>query len=214
MDTIVLLALIALALILFYITIEGALSGVTNFNYNSDLNVRQNSIEVTAIKEPTSRNFAYGMWLMLNNGSDTMIFERKSELQLLLIGRSLKLKINNKLINVIDNYPLQKWVHLMVTIAYNDKNTVSIVDVYMNGKMVKSIQIWPPISPSDSNQSRITFGALDAKMVDFKRWTYSLSPQMVMDEYDKSNMKKSLGSYSADVSILKNNVMAKRISLF
>jgi hypothetical protein len=202
MDTIVLLALIALALILFYITIEGALSGVTNFNYNSDLNVRQNSIEVTAIKEPTSRNFAYGMWLMLNNGSDTMIFERKSELQLLLIGRSLKLKIN------------KKWVHLMVTIAYNDKNTVSIVDVYMNGKMVKSIQIWPPISPSDSNQSRITFGALDAKMVDFKRWTYSLSPQMVMDEYDKSNMKKSLGSYSADVSILKNNVMAKRISLF
>lgn len=212
MDTIVLLALIALALILFYITIEGALSGVTNFNYNSDLNVRQKSIEVSAMKDPTSRNFAYGMWLMLNNGSDTMIFERESELELLLKGRSLKLIIDNKLINVIDNYPLQKWVHLMVTIAYNDKNTVSIVDVYMNGKMVKSIQISPRISPSDSNH--ITFGVLDAKMIDFKRWTYSLSPQMVMDEYDKSNMKKSLGSYSADVSILKNNVMAKRISLF
>jgi hypothetical protein len=51
-------------------------------------------------------------------------------------------------------------------------------------------------------------------MIDFKRWTYALTPQMVMDEYEKSNMKKSLGSYGADISILKNDIMAKRFSLF
>jgi len=214
MDTIVLSALIVLALILLYIGLEGAFSGVTNFNYNSDLNVRQDSIEVSAIKNPTSSSFAYGMWLMLNNGSDSMIFERKSELQIRLSGGSLKLKINNTVINIIDNYPLQKWVYLVTTVAYNEKTNVSIVDVYMNGKMVKSTQISPPIRPSKSKMSRITFGALNAKMIDFKRWTYALTPQMVMDEYEKSNMKKSLGSYGADISILKNDIMAKRFSLF
>lgn len=214
MDTIVLSALVVLALILLYLALEGAFSGVTNFNYNSDLNVRQDSIEVSAIKNPTSGSFAYGMWLMLNNGSDSKIFERKSELQIMLSGGSLKLKTNNTVINVIDNYPLQKWVYLVTTVAYNEKMNVSIVDVYMDGKMVKSTQISPPISPSSSKTSRITFGALNAKMIDFKRWTYSLTPQMVLDEYEKSNMKKSLGSYSADVSIFKNNIMAKRFSLF
>jgi hypothetical protein len=214
MDTIVLSALIVLALILLYLGLEGAFSGVTNFNYNSDLNVRQNSIDVSAIKNPTSSSFAYGMWLMLNNGRNGMIFERKSELQVMLSGGSLKLKINNNVINVINNYPLQKWVYLVTTVAYNEKTNVSIVDVYINGKMVKSTQISPPISPSKAKTSRITFGALNAKMIDFKRWTYALTPQMVIDEYEKSNMKKSLGSYSADVSISKNNVMAKRFSLF
>jgi hypothetical protein len=87
------------------------------------------------------------MWLMLNNGSDSMIFERKSELQIRLSGGSLKLKINNTVINIIDNYPLQKWVYLVTTVAYNEKTNVSIVDVYMNGKMVKSTQISPPIRP-------------------------------------------------------------------
>jgi hypothetical protein len=214
MDTIVLLALTALALIILYLGLEGSFSGMTNFNYNSDLNIRQKSIEVDAIKNPTSRNFAYGMWLMLNNGSNGMIFERKSELQAMLSGGSLKLKINNTDINIINNYPLQKWVYLVTTVAYNEKTYVSIVDVYMNGKMVKSTQISPPISPSKAKTSRITFGALNAKMIDFKRWTYALTPQMVMDEYEKSNMKKSLGSYGADISILKNDIMAKRFSLF
>jgi hypothetical protein len=214
MDTIVLSALIVLVLILLYLALEGAFSGVTNFNYNSDLNVRQDSIEVSAIKNPTSGSFAYGMWLMLNNGSDSKIFERKSELQIMLSGGALKLKVNNTIINVINNYPLQKWVYLVTTVAYNEKMNVSIVDVYMNGKMVKSTQISPPISPSSSKTSRITFGALNAKMIDFKRWTYALTPQMVLDEYEKSNMKKSLGSYSADVSIFKNNIMAKRFSFF
>ena len=126
--------------------------------------------------------------------------------------QSLKLKINNADINVIDNYPLQKWVYLVTTVAYNEKANVSIVDVYMNGKMVKSIQISPAISPIDSDE--IIFGELDAKMIDFKRWTYALTPQMIMDEYEKSNMKKYLGSYGVDVSLLKNDIMAKRFSLF
>lgn len=215
MNTIVLSALIVMALILLYIGIEGAFSGVTNFNYNSDLNVRQSSIPFDAIKEPTSKNFAYGMWLMLNNRTGGSIFKRASELEVLLsIDGSLKLKIDNTEINVIDNYPLQKWVYLVTTVAYNEKANVSIVDVYMNGKMVKSIQISPAISPTDTNSDKIIFDTLDAKMIDFKRWTYALTPQMIMDEYEKSNMKKYLGSYGVDVSLLKNDIMAKRFSLF
>jgi hypothetical protein len=220
MDTIVLSLLIVMALILLYIGLEGAFSGVTNFSYNSDLNVQQSSIPVSSIKEPNSKNFAYGMWLMLNDGEETdvMIFKRDSELEIKLSGGSLKLKINDVDINVIDNYPFQKWVYLVTTVAYNSKVEnddtiweVSTVDVYMNGKMVKSAQISPPINPSSDG---IIFGSLDAKMIDFKRWTYALTPQMIMDEYEKSNMKKYLGGYGVDVSLLKNDIMAKRFSLF
>ena len=150
---------------------------------------------------------------MLNNRTDGFIFKRTSELEVLLSSDgSLMLKINNTVVNVMDNYPLQKWAYLVTTVAYNEKANVSIVDVYMNGKMVKSIQISPAISPIDSDA--IIFGELDAKMIDFKRWTYALTPQMIMDEYEKSNMKKYLGSYGVDVSLLKNDIMAKRFSLF
>jgi len=195
-----------------YIIAEGAFSGVSDFDYNSDLNVRQSVISAAAITNPTSKDFAYGMWLNVNKLQATnMIFHRQHEMKMMIDGGSMKIKVRNLDYNLINYYPLHKWVYLIVNVGYNEKLSVSIIDFYIDGKMVKSIQINPYINPVKTEP--ITLGTLDAKMIDFKRWTYKLSPQMILDEYNNSTMKKYLGGYKINIDILKNDVMAKKISL-
>ena len=84
--------------------------------------------------------------------------------------------------------------------------------MYIDGKLVKSIITTNAIKPNKIDD--ITIGTMDAKLIGFQRWSYALNPDMVYDEYNKSNMKKLLGNYRVDLSVLNNDVIAKRFSVF
>ena len=218
MDNIVLgiLAFVS-AIIIFYSVIQGYFEGVTALKYNSDLNVQQSVINVS---DPRSKNFAYGMWININKLSidvasrqsvDDVILIRPGEIKVFIRNGNLMIVNKSDSFEVMQNFPLQKWVYLTVSVKENTVSRKSIVDAYVDGKLVKSFESRSVISP---NGSSLTLGQFDAKLIGFKRWTYSLTPAMVYEEYNASNMKKLLGNYNIDISVLKDQVLTNRFSVF
>ena len=218
MDNIVLgiLAFVS-AIIIFYSAIQGYFEGVTALKYNSDLNVQQSVINVS---DPRSKNFAYGMWININKLSidvtsrqsvDDVILIRPSEIKVFIRNGNLMIVNKSDSFEVMQNFPLQKWVYLTVSVKENTVSRKSIVDAYVDGKLVISFESRSVISP---NSSSLTLGQFDAKLIGFKRWTYSLTPAMVYEEYNASNMKKLLGNYNIDISVLKDQVLTNRFSVF
>ena len=215
MDNIVLVMLAcAIAIIILYSVLQGYFEGVTALKYNSNLNVQQASIDVS---KPKSKNFAYGMWININKLSvdganklsvDDIILSRPSEIKLFIHNGNLMIADS---FEVVRNFPLQKWVYITVSVKENTISKKSIIDTYIDGKLVKSFESMSVISPTDNS---LTLDQFDAKLIGFKRWTYPLNPVMVSDEYNASNMKKLVGNYNLDISILKNEVLAKRFSVF
>ena len=222
MDNIVLVMLAcAIAIIILYSVLQGYFEGVTALKYNSNLNVQQASIDVS---KPKSKNFAYGMWININKLSvdganklsvDDIILSRPSEIKLFIHNGNLMIADSFEVVRnsfeVVRNFPLQKWVYITVSVKENTISKKSIIDTYIDGKLVKSFESMSVISPTDNS---LTLDQFDAKLIGFKRWTYPLNPVMVSDEYNASNMKKLVGNYNLDISILKNEVLAKRFSVF
>jgi hypothetical protein len=89
----------------------------------------------------------------------------------------------------------------------NIKTEKSFVNAYIDGKMVRSYQI-PYLKGAETE---VNLGNLDAKLVGLKRWKYPLNPAMVLNEY---NSTKLTGLYNLDITLMKNQELAKRFNVF
>jgi len=203
MDNIVLIILaIFSVLIITYYIVFGYLEGKISLVYNTDMNSANIPIEVS-----NSDEFSYGMWLNINKlGQNNIIFDRPNELKFFIENSALKIDRGTNNYEIMSNFPLQKWVHLIVTVE-NIKTEKSFVNAYIDGKMVRSYQI-PYLKGAETT---IELGNLDAKLVGLKRWKYPLNPAMVLNEY---NSTKLTGLYNLDITLMKNQELAKRFNVF
>ena len=116
MDNIVFVMLASvISIIILYSLIQGYFEGVTAFKYNSDLNVRQQEITVN---KPTSKNFAYGMWININklHTEDVIILSRVDEIKLHIKNGTLNVTSNSENFEVMRNFPLQQWVYITISV--------------------------------------------------------------------------------------------------
>jgi hypothetical protein len=115
-----------------------------------------------------------------------------------------------KTITVSNNFPLQKWVYITVSVD----NTIA--DIYLEGKLVKSLPI--PLTAPDMEKPVVFGGGFQAYISQFQRWTTELDPQTVWDTYMKSSGGNSLtgmvGNYNINLSLLKDNIVSSNFSLF
>ena len=111
-------------------------------------------------------------------------------------------------ITVTNNFPLQKWVYITVVVD----NTIT--DIYLDGKLVKSVQI-DQFYPDKTSDLHFGYG-YDAYISNFQRWSTPLDPQTVWSTYLAGNGTSSIGTnnYHMNVSLLKDNVEQKTYSLF
>jgi hypothetical protein len=96
---------------------------------------------------------------------------------------SLKFMINNndKPILVTDNFPVQKWVNIVVNVDNK------FVDFYLDGKLVKSVKLeTQPSSPSATTAMSLGSG-FDAAAAGFTRWANPVNPQDVWSNYLQGN---------------------------
>jgi hypothetical protein len=111
---------------------------------------------------------------------------------------------------ITDNLPLQTWVHLIVSID----NT--FVDVYMNGKLIKSFQDNTIDAPSDT--SNIEYGQINCYLAKLTRTTTATDPQTAWDLYSAGNgenpLAKYLASFGLSVTLQKNNQDYSKITVF
>ena len=176
------------------------------------------------LTRPDATRYSYNIWLYLDKpigGSESMIFNRANDLGLVLNGttsvmsvrlyrRSTLTNSQPKDIQISNNFPLQKWV--LVTISVDN----STIDIYLDGKLIKSIvDNKDSASPFSSHiadaVSSITFGQIPgAYMTKFSRTLSPTDPQTAWNLYmEGSGSKKGLASlvnrYNVNVAILKDN---------
>jgi hypothetical protein len=115
-----------------------------------------------------------------------------------------------KSITITDNFPLQTWVHLILSV--DDK----YVDIYMNGKLIKSVQDANIDTPSAT--SPIDYGITNCYLAKLSRTSMATDPQTAWNNYSAGNgenpMAKYLSSFGLSMTLQKNSQDFSKITLF
>jgi hypothetical protein len=219
--TVIVLGIIIVFLVYYlYVNYIGAVKTMAK---SADLNSVQPTI--TNIDKPANLNYSYGVWLYVNswnNSSTKTIFGRTNNIRLYLEQNTPTLKCDitttsnqNETIIITDNYPLQKWVYIIVSVDGR------IVDCYINGKLVKSQKLNNDTTqPGDAVASPIIMGNFDATLANLTRTITPMDPQTAWNNYNKGNGMSgsgglfSMGSYGANLSLIKDSIQFSNIKLF
>jgi hypothetical protein len=169
----------------------------------------QTIINSTDLSAPNSTRYAHGIWVYVKKHDGQAPFitfgDATAGTTLYLAGATptLKYKSGTDELIITDNFPIQKWVNLVVSVDNQ------IVDIYMDGKLVKSSKI-AHHTPGD-----LSSGIFNGYITKFKRWAEPLNPQMVYDTYMEGNGRSGiLPAYGIDMSIFKDNIEQSKFTLF
>jgi len=224
----------ALVVLIMYMLFKSYFDGQNKMTDQIILD-NQVNIEPKNISKPNANDFTYGMWAYVNvwsdpSGNEGIVFKREDEIELKFVsGGSLQVTPVTDTaggpnetgpINITSNFPVQKWV--FVTLVSQQNN----MDVYLDGKMVKSIQmrgkIAPGIDEDGAANNGITFGngilPKNTTISKFTRFTYSMNPQDVWTQYMKGNGSNGLANATGDMdvnlSIMKDGIVSSSYKLF
>jgi hypothetical protein len=206
--------------------------GSTVLSNKLDLSIVQSAVPITSIGSPDSRRYSIEMWMYVYNfdGASKYIISRSAaesteasrinNIGIKLDSASPKLSIeyskkgtgNTSTAQtqlITDNFPLQSWVHLIVSVDN------SFIDVYMNGKLVKSFQ---DTINAPSATSLIEYGQLNCYLAKMTRTLTATDPQTAWDLYIAGNgenpLAKYLASFGLSMTLQKNNQDYSKITVF
>lgn len=110
------------------------------------------------------------------------------------------------------NFPIQSWVYVSISVQGN------YVDLYLQGKLVKSIQLTvTPTAPGDDTVPTLLGGSIDANVAAFQYYPNALTPQQVWSNYmagNGQNSVSSLTSYGVNVDLTSNGAVQNTYTLF
>lgn len=220
-------------LIVLYYVFTFYTSDVSTLAKSADLSVGNvPSIPHTNINSPGSANFAYGIWLYVvkapENGwiyavSDTdqtkditTKFSKDTPNANVEVGLAINPSTaelyavyGGQNYVVTNNFPFQKWVH--VIISYDTAGR--FIDLYLDGKMISSIKdkITDGSKSADVIYKMKTdtffFGKGNVNVGALQHWTTSMDPQTAWSTYLKAAGIKvnPINQYGVGVDLYKNN---------
>jgi hypothetical protein len=226
--TIIILGIIIVFLV-YYLYINYIAASKTILK-SVDLN--SSNPDISLIDKAQNVSYGYGSWIYINSWDQNKskgIFSRSNNISLYLDKSSPVLKCDislntttttNQTIVITENFPLQKWVYIIVSVDGGSGNG-TIVDCYMNGKLVKSSKLTNDATPPGlATDAPIKIGAgtlWDAVLAKFTRFTTPVDPQTAWDNYLSGNGSSGLfsfGSFSANLAVLKDNIQYSNVKLF
>lgn len=232
MDYIIILLATILIVVIAYM-ISTAISSTTTISDEVDMKNKSADISASSLSRPDATRYSYNIWIYMDKPftGNKLIFNRANDLGLGINGTTsiLSLKLyrrnppatavlaNDKLYEITNNFPLQKWVFITISV---DNSTI---DIYLDGKLVKSVidtVDTGAIRHNPDQISPITFDVIDGTyMTRFSRILSASDPQTAWNLYMKgSGSKRGLSNlvnrYNVNLSLVKDNVQAKSISLF
>lgn len=234
MNIVIIVLGVVLLVVILYLIFQSWFSGKTTLDSENHLAQPINSISASELNTPDASRFTYSIWVYVNSWNTTspkIIFARPYDTMLYLDDNTstLKLDIGNpeisdntdnntylETIEVTNNFPLQKWVCVLVSVDNN------IVDIYLDGKMVKSVFIGnsvnPPFQGLQSNSSIVFGSGWDCYISRFQRTIKPTDPKSAWDIYMEGNggstLGKALGNINVNISVMKDNVETSKFSLF
>jgi hypothetical protein len=190
-----------------------------------DLKKSIDSITSDNISKPGSANYYYSVWVYVNtwdtNAKTLFSYGSAGNIQSLTLDSNYpKLKFNyyasgSKYIEITSTFPIQKWVHVGVS------KSGSIIDCYLDGKLVKSYQQDGTILNPDAKSS-ITFGNSTNKndifLSKFQRSPNALDPRTAWRLYligpGTGVPMASEYNYNLSMSVIKDDIVQKTYKLY
>ena len=228
MDTTFIFLGVAVVILLY--TIFYFMGGKDSLATKVDLLQVQAAIPNDKITKPESVRYSFELWTYVYGSNDGMIqnkyfFSRDAKTS---GGKNIGLKMGpsgtpsllleynkpnaNNSTNVVisDNFPLQTWQHIIVSVDNK------FIDVYLNGKLVKSIKddIETPSTTSNIDFSKSPFKTHLAK---FTRTITPTDPQTAWNNYLAGNgenpLKNIMGNYGVSMAFKKDDQDAYQLNL-
>jgi hypothetical protein len=223
MNTVAIILAIVVVL-LFYILYKYFMLKSTELSKSASLSATNPAIPIT--NSPSSLRYAYGIWIYVNSwntGVSKTIFSRTNNIKLYLDSTAPVLKCDItmnggaaiKTLEITDNFPLQKWAHVVVSVDNQ------YVDAYLDGKLIKSGRMIDgqngPATPTSKDMIIGGGTTFDAYVSKFQHWAEPIDPQIVWNEYmsgnGQSRVTNFISSYGIDLSIIKDNIEQSKYSI-
>ena len=236
MNTSVIILGVLLILVIVFMIFRSYFSGETALKNQVSFKNQQPNIPHTQLSNSNSPYVTYTIWVFVNSWDTTrekLIFRRDNDVSLYLDSDEAKLvafvgedlssvqdgdyknfssdtTTMNK-ITITNNFPVQKWVCILVSVDNN------IVDIYLDGKLVKSVQTSGFLIGHET--SPIIFGAgWDGYFAKFERKPKATDPKAAWDKYMEGNggstLANAFGNYGMSLNILKDNSVTSNFVLF
>lgn len=223
MDTSLIILGVALILVLYIVF--AYMSTADSLANRIDLAQAQPPILADKLTKPENVKYSYETWMYVYGPksitTDTYIFSRDGKtsknigLMLKANSPTLILEYENsgstskQQVTISDNIPFQTWVHVIVSVDN------SFIDVYLNGKLIKSLKDTTIVSPSAN--SPVSFGMSQTYLAKFTRTINPTDPQTAWNNYLAGNgenpIKKFTGDYDLALTFKKGSAPADAYTL-
>lgn len=217
--------IIVLLIVLYYIYYF-----LTNNTLTSGLQPLNTPLSVTYDKliNPNSPTYSYQTWIYVSGLSSDkrQIFYKgpsstNAEFEVALTGQVLKVSAGQgnvpptEIMTVTDNFPIQKWVHLVVNV-YNLKT----FEAYLNGKLVKTVASSSTNLTPSSKTTNLNIGAtgFTGYVTKFTRLPSTLDAKTVWGIYlsgnGLNNFLAALLPYGLNMSVSNGEDVVRVINVF
>lgn len=194
-----------------------------------DLKVSNQSVAVENTGKADSTRYYISTWIYVNNLADiaagTPIYKLEKSspsttyLELLLTSSAvLKYKIldaNSQVqsYTIMSNFPLQKWVNIILSVD-ND-----IVDLYIDGKLIRSHKVENRIQQISKTGTNIIFGSpVDAYLAKMERQPKAMDPTNAWNKYMEGNggnyFSRMFANYGGNFTLTKDDLDVQEFKLF
>lgn len=180
------------------------------------------TVQSDYLSNPASKNYSYQGWLYFNSApastADQVIFGRGDDFGVVIKGNTLKVVAksgDNTFTAVVTNaFPIQKWTHFAFSV-----NSAHVVDIYLNGKLVKTVKNTISNGFATNVNTALTIGSagLNGVITRFVRKPNTLTPDDVAKFYlggNGSNIFSTIWPYNLSMSISKDDVLQKQYTMF
>lgn len=189
-----------------------------------DLNNGANAINLDTTGKETSTRYYISAWIYINKlpAGGKEIFQIMKD----AANPNLKVKLKDDATleytilkddstpvthTITTNFPLQKWVYLIVSVDNH------IVDLYIDGKLVASQKIALGVKQIDEKSS-IHFGTLDAYLAKMEREPKAMDPTTAWNKYMEGNggnyFSKMFANYGGVFTLTKDDLDVREFQLF
>lgn len=195
-----------------------------------DLKVSNQSVAVENTGKADSTRYYISTWIYVNNLADiasgTPIYKLENSstttkyLELLLTSSAvLKYEIKDKTntsgqpYTIMSNFPLQKWVNIIISVD-ND-----IVDLYIDGKLIRSHKVENGIQQITKTGTNIIFGSpVDAYLAKMERQPKAMDPTNAWNKYMEGNggnyFSRMFANYGGNFTLTKDDLDVQEFKLF
>lgn len=187
-------------------------------------NLNEPNVPIKITNQPNSTRSAIAVWIYVTSWNKLVekeIFQLPGKYRLYLEAKLPILHAEiyttgvKKDITITLNFPIQKWTY--ITLSMDN----AFIDCYIDGKLIKSIQLEAP--QSSNTDPTLLIGGNPSVMHDIvlnnlKRWIEPQTPQSIYNEYISGNgnyfFSNSFASYGLQLHLLKNNVASGTLTFF